>query len=231
MFVRFRATASRLQLSLIETRRADGKVKHEHVASLGSIVLDPDVAARIAFWAGLHQRLAKLSNRIDAATFGSILGSVHARVPMVTPDEQRALQLENAKAEAEQWAAVRDFTASDAADKREFANQADITAQKAADAAAALGADEAAKKAQARVEAIERGETVEGGLTKRQPLRDLLKAMGWTAADQRHADLLAKIPEEHFDDFVAESVRLNRKGERSRSTKAAQTILRKHGAR
>ena len=37
MFVRFRQTAYRLQVSLVETRRAEGKVKHEHVASLGSI--------------------------------------------------------------------------------------------------------------------------------------------------------------------------------------------------
>jgi hypothetical protein len=37
MFVRFRETGRRLQCSLIETRRVDGKVRHEHIASLGSI--------------------------------------------------------------------------------------------------------------------------------------------------------------------------------------------------
>jgi hypothetical protein len=31
------ATAHRLQVSIVETRRADGKIHHEHVASLGSI--------------------------------------------------------------------------------------------------------------------------------------------------------------------------------------------------
>jgi hypothetical protein len=37
MFVRFRQTAQRLQASLVETRRIDGKVRHEHIAGLGSV--------------------------------------------------------------------------------------------------------------------------------------------------------------------------------------------------
>lgn len=37
MFVRFRQTRKRLQASIIETRRADGKVRHEHIAGLGSV--------------------------------------------------------------------------------------------------------------------------------------------------------------------------------------------------
>ena len=82
---------------MVETRRENGRVRHEHVASLGSIEMLPSVAARIEFWRGLHERLAQLSNRLDAETRGKVMGAVHARVPMVTPDEQRALQLENAK--------------------------------------------------------------------------------------------------------------------------------------
>jgi hypothetical protein len=34
MFVRYRQTQSRLQASLVETRRINGKVRHEHIASL-----------------------------------------------------------------------------------------------------------------------------------------------------------------------------------------------------
>jgi hypothetical protein len=37
MFVRFRQTPRRLQASLVETRRSNGKVRHEHIASLGSV--------------------------------------------------------------------------------------------------------------------------------------------------------------------------------------------------
>jgi hypothetical protein len=100
MLVHFRETPYGLAMSLVETRRENGRVRHEHVASLGSIETPPSVASRIEFWRGLHERLAQLSSRLDAETRGKVLGAVHARVPMVTPDEQRALQLENAKGDA-----------------------------------------------------------------------------------------------------------------------------------
>jgi len=59
------------------------------LASLGSIETPPSVAACIKFWRELHERLAQLSNRLDAETRGKVMGAVHARVPMVTPDKQR----------------------------------------------------------------------------------------------------------------------------------------------
>jgi hypothetical protein len=37
----------------------------------------------------VDKRLAKLANRIDVATQGKLRGELHARIPMVTPDEQR----------------------------------------------------------------------------------------------------------------------------------------------
>ena len=75
-------------MSLVETRRVDGKVRHEHVASVGSVELPPTVEAGVAFWQRLHERLAKLSNRVDAATQAKILGDIGGRVAAVTPDEQ-----------------------------------------------------------------------------------------------------------------------------------------------
>jgi hypothetical protein len=39
MFVRFRMVRGRLQASILETRRAAGKVVNEHIASLGSIAV------------------------------------------------------------------------------------------------------------------------------------------------------------------------------------------------
>ena len=68
MFVRFRPNKSHLQVSFVETRRIDGKVRHDHVAGFGSVDCPPTIEARIAFWQRLHYRLAKLSNRVDAAT-------------------------------------------------------------------------------------------------------------------------------------------------------------------
>ena len=72
-------------MSLVENRRENGRICHEHVANLGSIETPPSVAARIEFWRGLHERLAQLSNRLDAETRGKVMVAVHARVPMVTP--------------------------------------------------------------------------------------------------------------------------------------------------
>ena len=89
MFVHFRETPYGLAMSLVENRRENGKVRHEHVVNWGSIETSPSVAARIEFWRELHERLAELSNRLDAETRGKVMGAVHARVPMVTPDEQR----------------------------------------------------------------------------------------------------------------------------------------------
>lgn len=63
---------------------------------MGSVDVPPSIHGRLAFWAKLHERLAKLENRIDGEAQAKILGSIHARIPMVTPDEQRALQKENA---------------------------------------------------------------------------------------------------------------------------------------
>jgi len=67
MFVHFRKTPYGLAMSLVENRRENGRICHEHVASLGPIETPPSVAARIEFWV-----------------------AVHARVPMVTPEEQPA---------------------------------------------------------------------------------------------------------------------------------------------
>jgi hypothetical protein len=89
MFVHFRETPYGLAMSLVDTRRENGRVRHEHVASLGSIETPPSIAALIEFWRGLHERLAQLSNRLDAEMRTKVIDAVHARVPMVTPDEQR----------------------------------------------------------------------------------------------------------------------------------------------
>jgi hypothetical protein len=45
----------------------------------------------------LHQRLQRLGNRIDPAALGKIMTAVHARVPMVTLEEQHTLKLSTGK--------------------------------------------------------------------------------------------------------------------------------------
>jgi hypothetical protein len=50
MLVHFRETPYGLVMSLVETRRENGRVRHEHVASLGSIEIPPSAiaASRVA---------------------------------------------------------------------------------------------------------------------------------------------------------------------------------------
>jgi hypothetical protein len=66
MFVRFRHVGERLQVSVVAARRVGGKVRHEHVASLGSVPVPQSVEDRLMFWQELHERLAKLTNRIGS---------------------------------------------------------------------------------------------------------------------------------------------------------------------
>ena len=49
----FSSDPSPAAVRLIETRRADGKVQHEHIASLGSVPVEPPIADRLAFWRAL----------------------------------------------------------------------------------------------------------------------------------------------------------------------------------
>jgi hypothetical protein len=100
MFVRFRTTTSKLQVSLIATRRSAGKVRHEHIASLGSAAIASSPSDRIVFWTRLRARLA---DRLDAEAQSAILAAVHARIPMPTQDEHHAEQLARARADAMFW--------------------------------------------------------------------------------------------------------------------------------
>jgi hypothetical protein len=97
---------------VVETRWSGGKVKHEHVASLGSIPHEPSMPERIAFWQRLHERHARLANRIDAKARAKILAAVRAKVPMVTPAGQRDLQLTNAQGDERVWSSRRASLAS-----------------------------------------------------------------------------------------------------------------------
>ena len=165
MFARFRQTEHRLQVSLVETRRINGKVRHEHVASFGSVEVPPSVEDRITFWQRLHERLAKLSNRVDVTAQAKILGDIHARIPTVTLDEQQAVKLENAKDEERLWSNIHDLHAGTVEDHKGLAA---IVERKVAE-----GQVEMAKAATYRDtakeqrERLERGEDVPGDSASR----------------------------------------------------------------
>jgi hypothetical protein len=103
MFIRFRQSRSRLQVSVATTRRQAGKVRQEHVASLGVARLPLSPEIRVEFWEKLHPRLTRLGNRLDDATRAKVMAAIHTRIPMITGDERRALQLEAARQDAKFW--------------------------------------------------------------------------------------------------------------------------------
>ena len=227
MFVRFRQTAYRLQVSLVETRRIEGKVKHEHVASLGSIPDPPSTAERLAFWQKLHERLARLSNRVDAA---KVLGEVHERIPMVTPGEQRALQLYNAKADEKFWGFLHEANADEAKGNKLLAADAErkaLAAQvRATDAAGKVAA------AQERLAKIERGEDVQGGLGKSMTIEDVVQAMrdaGWTDADFQHCrDLNTLDGWGLFEDYLATCNEARHKATKRIEHRLVRQMMRAH---
>ena len=55
MFARFRQTKGALQVSLVETRRRNGRVEHKHIIGLGSA--RHEHRDRHVFWAELDDRL------------------------------------------------------------------------------------------------------------------------------------------------------------------------------
>jgi hypothetical protein len=206
MFVRFRQTPYGLQVSLIQTRREGGKVRHEHIAGLGAIAVPASPADRIVFWQSLHARLSALSNRIGDEQ-GKIIVAVDERIPMLTPDELRGVQLENAKADQRFWQGLHGLRA----DTIEGYRGVIATAERAI-ANGEAGAANAAthmKAAKERVELIERGETVESGFEKpltRKEAEAIMMEAGMTRADIRRCVRRAELPE-GFGEVILSEVR------------------------
>ena len=222
MFVRFRQTPSRLQVSLAEGRRVGGTVRHEHIASLVSILVPATIADRVAYWRRLHERLAKLSNRIGADEQGKILGPIHARFPMVTIDELRTLQRENSEANEKFWAGLQGMNTELAEGHKELAAK---SARLATDAEA--GATYAAAKAAVAEDQIERlakGEDVKGGLGKPMTLKALWKAAGITESQARHAERVHSLGDGLFEKFVQAGIEGMHRGEKL----AERKFLRRH---
>ena len=206
MFVRFRQQGRRLQPSLMQTRRVAGKVRSEHVASLGSVDADVSVRERLAFWAKLPERLARLGNRVGPDEHAKIYGALHARIPMVTADEQRAIQEENAKDDERFWDTMRDLNVSTVEEHKALVAMAETKiAEAEAEAAKSAERREAARE---RLEKINAGESVAGGLGKRPDLPAMLKSM--VTPDQfKLIELSAKanLTDAEFETMVAHSVR------------------------
>ena len=120
----------RLQVSLVENKRVDGKVRQEHIADLGAIdgymlpSFYPDgapqdeawtrqsVRLRDAFWQNIEQVLSRLGNRIDPEYRNELRAAIHARIPMLTVDEREALPKWQTKEQVFAWHRMADMYVS-----------------------------------------------------------------------------------------------------------------------
>ena len=200
MFVRFRRQANRLQASLIETRRASGKVVAEHIGTLGSVDVAISVRERIAFWAKLPGRLGALGNRVGPDEHAKLYAAIHARIPMVTSDEQRAIQEENAKDEESFWGAMRDINAATAEDQKRLSASAEAKMKHHERAAA--DAAEQSEAARDRLAKLRRGESVSGGLGQKIDVVAMLKANGITTRWMKRAQGLASLTNAEFETLL-----------------------------
>ena len=198
---------------MVGTHRAGGRVRHSHVAGLGSIGISPSPADRNAFWTKLHQRLAALANRIGAKAHGAILAAVHARIPMPTPDDQRMVLIENVRADARLWDALADMQAGDIEGHKALA--ASLLRTIPDREAAAADAAGKARAAAERLARAERGEDV-GGIGKRMTRKALIAAIGWRPADIRHALRPVEIEERGAHaDLMDEIMKRHRQAEKT----------------
>ena len=104
----------RLLVSLVANKRIDGKVRQEHVADLGAIdghclpgfysgvdasiakaIRNEDwsIAMRLNFWGRLDQRLAQLSNQIEAGEADKICAAIQVRIPKPTDAEIERMEI------------------------------------------------------------------------------------------------------------------------------------------
>jgi hypothetical protein len=224
MFVRFRSTPNRLQVSLVETRRVDGKVRHQHVASIGSVPEPSSISDRLEFWAALHERLTRLSNRISAEDHHKLMAAIHERIPMAMTDEQRRLQRDNAEHDIALPSGLHDMNAASLADHKAFA--ADLARKIGEMEARTVQSAAGVEAAKDRLARIDRGEEVAGGLGKPASFHDILRAAGWTTADIQHCRVVKELSKAgSFEEYVAAIS--NRVNDSKRERVIARAILRR----
>jgi hypothetical protein len=217
MFVRFRERNGRLLLSLVETRRIAGKVKQEHVADLGAIDLPPSARDRSVFWPKLHERLSRLSNRIPLDQFGSILGAIHARVPMVLVDEVPSVNKQRAERSLKWWRWHQAMCDEQVELHKQLMAQIERNIE--------VWSNESAR-ARARIEcaqvSIDDPSKPPPGELSRKEINRILRAAGMTKQDVYGARQVARLSEEEFAELLARKLD-HRFGPRNRKNPEASS--------
>jgi hypothetical protein len=224
MFARFRQTPSRLQVSLRESRRIGGEPRSEHIAGLGSVPIPTTIADRVEFYRRASERFKSLANRIGADDRKKIVAALRARIPPVTDDDIRAVQRENAEADARFWGTFHDMNADIAEGEKGLAA---LASRKAAGAEAqAKNAGEKAAIAKDRLDRLANGEDVKGGFGKPMTWEDckrILKDAGQTDDDIRFMREF-RLTEAEFEAFVERSCELHHRREKSDRWKVLRQI-------
>jgi hypothetical protein len=144
---------------------------------------------------------------------------------MVTFDEQRALQRENAEADARIWAGLQDMSAEMATGHKGLAA---LASGKAAESEAlAKDAAEKAAAAKDRLDRLAKGEDVPGGLGKPVDFEKVLTGAGWSRDDINFSRALASLSvgrEDLFDAFVEQGCQLHHRREKSDRWKVLRKI-------
>jgi hypothetical protein len=224
MFVRFRRVRHRLIVQLIETRRLGGKVKSEHLATLGSAALPEPIEARerIRFWRELKERFrdlaARLGNRVTADDRRKALAAIHARIPKPTEADEQAVRIETARDDVRFWEQVRDdFSPGSKFNEPKRRLIETVEKQLADQRPSKEAAERLVASAQARFLKLTRGERVAGddgppareeaaaamagwpgGLTRKQAAANA----GMTPPQARRAINVARIPRELFEQML-----------------------------
>ncbi len=196
MFVRFRRQANRVQASIVETRRVDGKVVAEHIGALGSVDAAVSLRERIAFWTKLPGRFASLGNRVSPDEHPKLYAALHARVPMPTLDEQRSIQEENAKDDERFWDVMHDLSASAIEGHNALIAKAEKTV--AEERPKLVAAAEQRDAARQRLGRLARGEYVAGGLGKKLDVVAVMKAAGFSTRQMKQMQQMASLSEAEY---------------------------------
>jgi hypothetical protein len=221
MFTRFRETGRRLQVSLVETHRVDGRIRHSHVAGLGSVAVPASAADRWEFWTKLTFRLETLANRVTGETKAAIVAAVHARIRMLTPEEQKSVQVDYAKEDLRQWEMLHGLNADRLDGHKALAAKAarDIAA---AEEGAEIGAG-VVKAAQAKPAKVEAGELA--AVAKPMDAEALFKSLGITRSKVRHMRTMAAIGEDAIPEIIDAGIKASDRAIRA----AARAILARRG--
>jgi hypothetical protein len=142
---------------------------------------------------------------------------------MVTPDEQRTIQLTNAESDERFWSNLHNMHAGTVAGQKALI----ATAEKAIACGAAeiAKADTNAKTARERVERLKKGESVDGGLGRPFDLRRMLIAAGFAERDVRRMQQIGELDEAGLQELQQEVSERRERSERA----ALRAVRKRHG--